>query len=215
MAYTRVNWVDLPATTTPVDAANLNIMDAGIAAAYVQGTGGLLNVDIGAGAAIAISKLADPGSGKVVGAGPTAVFPPGYEIAYAQITAPVNIVSTTEATGTTIISSGSIVFDGAAVMAEFFAPSVLTDTASAGDSVIISLFEATTQIGRLVLVQTPSVSAGQSISASGRLRFTPSAGAHTYTVTAKTSSTTGTPKVNAGLGSTGDYVAAFIRFTKV
>ena len=30
MAYTRVNWENLPSTDTPINAANLNIMDAGI-----------------------------------------------------------------------------------------------------------------------------------------------------------------------------------------
>lgn len=29
--YTRVNWVDLPATDTPLSSENLNTMDAGIA----------------------------------------------------------------------------------------------------------------------------------------------------------------------------------------
>lgn len=32
MSYTRVNWVDSPSTATPIDAANLNVMDAGVAA---------------------------------------------------------------------------------------------------------------------------------------------------------------------------------------
>jgi len=30
MAYTRVNWEDLPSTDTPINAVNLNIMDEGI-----------------------------------------------------------------------------------------------------------------------------------------------------------------------------------------
>lgn len=30
MAYTRVNWVDSPSTSTPINAANLNVMDAAI-----------------------------------------------------------------------------------------------------------------------------------------------------------------------------------------
>lgn len=30
MAYTRVNWEDLPSTDTPINATNLNVMDAGI-----------------------------------------------------------------------------------------------------------------------------------------------------------------------------------------
>lgn len=38
MAYTRVNWENLPSTNTPVNATNLNKMDAGIANA-VEKTG--------------------------------------------------------------------------------------------------------------------------------------------------------------------------------
>lgn len=58
MAYTRVNWLDSPSTATPLDAANLNVMDIGISNAYVQGAGTLVNADIASGAAIAKAKLA-------------------------------------------------------------------------------------------------------------------------------------------------------------
>ena len=34
MAYTRVNWENLPSTNTPLNATNLNKMDAGIASLY-------------------------------------------------------------------------------------------------------------------------------------------------------------------------------------
>lgn len=34
MAYTRVNWENLPSTNTPVNADNLNKMDVGIASLY-------------------------------------------------------------------------------------------------------------------------------------------------------------------------------------
>lgn len=36
LSYTRVNWQDAPSTTTPMDAANFDVMDAGIAAATTQ-----------------------------------------------------------------------------------------------------------------------------------------------------------------------------------
>ncbi len=36
LSYTRVNWVNYPTTTTPVNAENLNIMDAAISAATTQ-----------------------------------------------------------------------------------------------------------------------------------------------------------------------------------
>lgn len=34
--YSRVNWADSPSTTTPVSAADLNVMDAGIASAFAN-----------------------------------------------------------------------------------------------------------------------------------------------------------------------------------
>jgi len=165
---------------------------------------------------IALAKLADPTAGKVVGSSggvAAAVFPPGYEIGYAQITSSVNVVSTTEATGTTIISPGAITFDGAAVMVEFFAPAVVTPSV-AGAPVEVCLFESSTQITRLCVAYS-SAAANANLPMVGRYRFTPSAASHTYTVTAFVTSTTGTPAIQAGAGGTGALPPAFVRFTKV
>lgn len=139
---------------------------------------------------------------------------PGWEIGYTQITAPVNVASTTESTGTTIISPGALTFDGSPVICHFFAPYVKIDSVAAGDSVVVSLFEGATQIGRLLLATTFAAGIQFDGARTGLLRFTPSAGSHTYTVTAHATSTTGTPQVGAGVGGTGAYVAAFVRFTK-
>ena len=172
-------------------------------------------------ASVAIASLADPTTGKVIGSSSNAaaaVFPPGFEIGYDQITSQVNVVSTTEATGTTVIAAAAHTFDGTAVMVEFFSYSVGTPVvASVNDFVIISLFEAATQIGRLahVNLNEGSVAMGLFASVCARYRFTPTAASHTYTVTAHTSSTTGTPFVGAGAAGTGVGVPAFVRFTKV
>ena len=139
---------------------------------------------------------------------------PGFEIAYSQITANVNIVSTTEATGTTIISPGAITFDGTPVLAHFFGI-ISVDTAAVGDITAVSLFEGATQITRLGIMISVATATKQSITVSGFYRFTPTAGAHTYTVTAFSTSTTGTPQVNAGNGGAAGNAPAFIRFTKV
>lgn len=137
----------------------------------------------------------------------------GAEISYSQITAPVNITSTTEATGTTIISPGAISFSGAAVVVHFFAPYIATTTNAVNQGVIVSLFEGATQITRLCSAFTQSTTSGRLESISGVYRFTPSAGSHTYTVTAFTASTVGTPRVQAGPGGTGADSPAFLRFT--
>lgn len=128
------------------------------------------------------------------------------EIGYDQITANVTVASTTEATGTTVIACAAHTFDGAAVIATFFgllAPAT-------GGSLTISLFEGATQIGRLVTLFN-SATVGENVSQTGILRFTPTAGAHTYTVTGFRTVNNGV--VAAGAGGTGVESPTFIRFT--
>lgn len=140
---------------------------------------------------------------------------PGFEISYTQITSNAAITDTAEATATALISPGAITFDGSLVLAHFFCPQVTTDTAGAGDFVIVSLFEGSTQIGRLCDTRTVATASTYAGALSGFLRFTPTAGSHTYKVTAFATSATGSPQLTAGNGGTGGFVPAFIRFTKV
>ncbi len=150
----------------------------------------------------------------VIGDFATPIIGPGYEFNYTQITAGVNVASTTEATGTTIFSPGPIMFDGSPVLVHFFSPAILTDTAAAADDVIVSMFEATTQIGRIANVRSGSTTQAR-LPVSAFYRFTPTAGYHTYTITAHATSTTGTPQVAAGAGGVATPLPAFVRFTKV
>ena len=139
-------------------------------------------------------------------------FSPG-EINYTQITAPVSVTATVEASGTVCITTPAITFDGAPVMVELFAPYVSVPP-GAGVICFVSMFEGATQIGRFGLVScTAGASYTQYTPFHGRLRFTPTAGAHTYTVTAYQSG--GNCNFGAGAGGTGLYMPAFIRFTKV
>lgn len=140
-------------------------------------------------------------------------FPPGYEVGYDQITSPVNIASTTEATGTTIITCSAHTFDGAAVMCEFFAPYISTPSTIVA-TVGISLFESTTEIALIDYIATGTMTNTIYLPAIGKIRFTPSAGSHTYLIKAFVSSTTGTPAVGAGSGGTGGVPPAYVRFTK-
>lgn len=147
---------------------------------------------------------------------PAWVTPPGFEFGYDQITSSVVIASTTEASGTTIISCGAHIFDGSPVMAEFFTPALYTAAGLANTSIYVSLFEASTQIGRLCSIYTLQGSAGQFlVPGPGKLRFTPTAGSHTYTVTAFSTLTDTGSSVGAGASGTGALVPAYIQFTKV
>jgi hypothetical protein len=196
MPSTATLLLPYPAPTDPADVPT----DMGELAARIETVRGAANGLAGLDA-----------TGKV----PVAQLPAaagGGEIAYAQITATVNIASTTDATGTLVIAPGAIVFDGGAVIMEFFAPFVQAPGAAAA-YIIISLFEGATQIGRLGIVQNPAAVAF-AMPFNARRRFTPTAGSHTYTVTGHASQSTG-GQVGAGAGGTGAHVPAFVRFTRV
>jgi len=140
----------------------------------------------------------------------------GFEIGYDQVTASVTVASTTEATGTTVITCAAHTFDGAAVLATFFTPEVLVGNQT-DNIVAVSLFEGATQIGRLAQWQGPTtVAPNQQWPGIGMLRFTPTAASHTYTVTVFAASVAGTaPVLRAAASGTGTQVPMFIRFTKV
>ena len=162
-------------------------------------------------------RLAIGSTGQVLGVAsglPAWEYPPGYEIGYTQITAKVNVTSTTESSGTLIIDPGSLTFDGGPVLFHFYSPQIVTSSALA-QALVVSLFEGATQIGRLVFASNVVSGTDNTVTGAGFLRFTPTAGSHHYTVTAWTQNTTGTPFVGAGAGGTATDVPAFARFTKV
>lgn len=238
MPYVGTNWVDSPSTSTPITATRLNNMEAGITAAYTQGTGTLVNADIASGAAIAyaklalalgivngdisasaaiaLSKLADPGTGNVVtsaGAGAIAAKPPGFEIGYDQITSTVNIASTTEGSPTTIISGTAHTYEAVPYLFTFSAPQVVLPSTLSG-SVTCLLIQDGTSIGRLFNVNNIVAGVQQVLAGSWPYRFTPSAGSHTYGIAMYASSTTGTPSVTAQGGGASTYIPASLRVTK-
>lgn len=136
-------------------------------------------------------------------------FTSGYEIGYDQITAAsTSITSTTEATGTTVITCAAHTFDGAAVMVEFFG--LVEPSSTSG--IIVSLFESSTQISRIAELLPGAISPGYTLT--GRFRFTPTAGSHTYTVTAFHQGASN-GSIVAGSGGTGGDPPCFVRFTKV
>lgn len=138
-------------------------------------------------------------------------IPRGYEFHYKQITSPVTIASTTEASGTSIIAADATTFDGSPVIVEFFSPDV--GWAGTTTFLVVSLFEGATQIARLgIKTWISATSATLESEMHCRYRFTPSAGSHTYTITAYKSG--GTCTIGAGASGTAAYGPAFVRFTK-
>lgn len=136
----------------------------------------------------------------------TLALPPSFLIGYDQITAAVN-VTTNVAPGTTVITCASHTFDGSAVMVHFYCPHFVANT---GATFAVYLTESGTQLFNIG--QRDSANGGTSHPASLWAQFTPSAGAHSYLITATSSS--GTSIVDAGTGSAGATVPTFVRFLK-
>src|SRR5207248_1900418 len=174
----------------------------------------LTNAMVSASAAIAVSKLAAGLAGQVLqGTGPTYAYPPGFEIAYDQITSGVNVASTTEGTPTAIITGTTHTYENAPYIAEFFSPQV-TDSSAASGTVTALLIADGSSIGRIAVSDSVTVTTQIIQALTGRLRFTPTAATHTYSISAFASSTTGTPAIGAGAGGSGVLAPAFIRITK-
>lgn len=143
------------------------------------------------------------------------VLPPGFEIGYAQITAFTAITDTLEATATALISSGALTFDGSPVICEVVAPFLQSPSGVAGQTTTLTLFEGATEIARLAIIGCLVAGTNAITALNERLRFTPTAGAHTYKVCGFVTATTGSPGIGAGATGTGAYMPAFLRFTKV
>jgi hypothetical protein len=140
---------------------------------------------------------------------------PGYEWDYAQITANANVTDTVEATGTALITSNAVVYDGAPVLLEFFAVSVSSPNNAVGDQVFIGLFEGATQLARIGRVVCAVAGVNGKATVLARYRFTPTAGTHAYLITGFVNTVVGTPAIFASVGGVATNAPAYIRITKV
>lgn len=188
---------------------NLDLASSGVVTSLDSITGA---VSLVAGTNVTISDNT-PSAGQITIAASGGASGPGTEIGYDQITAGVNITGTTSATSTTVIAGSAHTFDGTPVMAEFFSSEVIPPTTAAG-FMCIQLFEGSTAIGQIALVQNPAAN-NMSQAVYAGYRFSPSAASHTYSIKAFVSGTTGTPSVQANTGGAGVSLPCFLRFTKV
>lgn len=153
----------------------------------------------------------NPFTGTISSSG--AVTPPvaaGQEITYAEITANVT-VSGTEPAPNTVVDSGSLSYDGSAILIEFYCEAMIT-AAALGAALIVNLWDGATDLGRLGALQTPAAAA---LAAPGYFarRLTPTAASHDFLVRAWQSLGNGT--IVAGAGGVGTPMPAFIRITKI
>lgn len=135
-------------------------------------------------------------------------YPPGYEITYKERTTSLSVTATSEGTAQDFITCDAVTFDGGAVILSFYSPSLQAGTAAELD---ILLQEGSTVLGYLGNVGGGSGT--RNIGSFFSYRFTPSAGSHTYKVTAFRQTANGT--VQAGVGGAGAFVPAYVRITKV
>lgn len=126
------------------------------------------------------------------------------ELAYTEFTAPVSVLATTEAGATAIVAAPSFTADGRPILVEFFAPKITRGTTN----IAIVLKEDGTAIATLtqsgVQNESPGVLAR---------RFSPTAGAHTYSIAAYVDAGIG-GSVTAGAGGAGTIAPGFIRITR-
>lgn len=140
---------------------------------------------------------------------------PGYEIGYDQVTSVVSVTNgSSEGSPDTLITCASHTFDGDPVMVTFFAPSV-TLAGNSGTVWGVGLYESGSEISRLTSWTFSNSAAINRQEITGVLRFTPSAGSHTYTVGGfKLSGTASGGGIGGGSGSGANYPPMFVRFTK-
>ncbi len=172
--------------------------------------GKVVNATVASAAAIAISKLADPTTGKVVGStgsAAVAVFPPGYQFDYKSLTTNVSTSATTEAGATTFIAGNSVTFDGGAVLIHVFSPKVVPASVT---EMVISMFQVSTAIGYACI--------GYNLERMGGSVFfidTPAAGSHTYTAKLWLDSGNTSSQLQGGAGGVNTLTPAFMRIVKI
>lgn len=131
-----------------------------------------------------------------------------HEMVYKQITSGVTVAATGT---TTVISATSSVFcDGGPLLIEFWSPYAVTQSGQElqilfqVDGTTVSQMSDATSVS--TSVGTPPVHA--------LLRYTPSAGNHTFGVIAQLTTSTGTAIIGASTGTSTTQAPAFLRVTK-
>ena len=132
------------------------------------------------------------------------------EVAYAELTSPVSITASTEATAQTVVSAGAITFE--AVPHLIIIQAYGNPPAVAGGNLVFNLYDGSTESGRLGTITAPTAATVRSHFRWER-RITPTAASHTYSWRAWVSTGTGT--VSAGAGGAGQDPAGYIRIVRI
>lgn len=219
MPYTgNPTWADGSGGGTPITAATLEVIEAGILAAIpkdlVDAAGDLL---VGT-AADTVGRLAKGTALQYlrVNAAATALeyatlASASAELAYTAFTSNVSVTATTEGTANTVVGPTSgVTFDGSTIaLIEFYCPNY---SHSADSLATILLYEDSTLLGQIHQFKPGAATGNANGAIHTVLRRTPSAASHTYTVKALVAS--GTLTISAGTGGTGAFVAGCVRVSR-
>ena len=132
------------------------------------------------------------------------------ELGYSQITSAVSVTGTDIA----VISDLTVVCDGSPVAIEFYSPRLDLAGTTLGDGCEIYLWVDGVKTGRIAERYHPNAATGPYTTAYGVRRLTPSAGSHTFKITATRQGAT-SPSISAGAGTTTTQSPAFLRVSKI
>lgn len=135
--------------------------------------------------------------------------PVGYEYAYAQGTAAVNVTATSEGTSNLILDSGTRNYDGSPVYIEFNCHVTATNPASA--QVIFTLWDLSASTGLFAMVYASG--ANLNVAVHVRRRLTPTPGSHNYRIGAYCAQGTGS-LVYGGPGGAGQWLPMYVRLVR-
>jgi hypothetical protein len=130
------------------------------------------------------------------------------QLAYVEFTSSVTISATTEGTAQDVVSSGAVTYAAVATIIEFSCPVIEPVTFATPPGIFFILQDGATVLGRLAFFG-PGAAVQSDDSPRLSRQLTPSAGSHTYKVTAYRLNQNWT--VAAGSGGTGAYVPGYIR----
>lgn len=135
----------------------------------------------------------------------------GKELDYAQRTTDASITATSAGAADTVITGNAVVYDGTAVLVEFYSPYVSPSNAAAARNITIGIFESTTEIARIGYKESPAATFSYDPMYAA-YRFTPTAASHTYLIKAWVNA--GTGAIGAGVGGAA-FAPAFMRITRI
>lgn len=195
-ASKKITGANLKAAMAPVGGTYITqVAESGLSAEQALaalGTGILKNttttgvLSIAAGSdlptAIPVAKLAAGLAGQVIGGTtPAYLYAPGYQFGIVtRASSNFTTTQTTQASGDTALTMGSITFDGATACN--FQLSCLSANSVTGTATIFDLWEDSTNLGALARFEPGKITTTENGMVSGLIQRTPTSGAKVYTI---------------------------------